>query len=139
MSLTAGSRLGQYEIVSPLGAGGMGEVYRARDTKLNRDVALKVLPLRAVADASARTRLAHEAQLAASLNHPAICTIHDVGESGGLVYVAMELVAGRPLADLIPERGYPVDQLLPLAVQIAGALAHAHGRGIVHRDLKGAN
>ncbi len=139
MPLTIGSRLGSYEIVGLVGAGGMGEVYRARDTKLNRDVALKVLPIGALANPIARARLVREARLAASLNHPSICTVHDVDESDGRLYVAMELVSGRPLAELIGKDGLPGDQALLYGEQIADALAHAHERGIVHRDLKGAN
>ena len=117
----------------------MGEVYRAHDTKLGRDVAVKVLPAAALADPVARGRLEREARLAASLNHPSICTVHDVGESDGLVYVAMELIAGQPLADVIPKAGFSMDRILRYGVQIAEGLAHAHDRGIVHRDLKGAN
>jgi serine/threonine protein kinase/TolB-like protein len=139
MTLAIGSRLGPYEIVAAIGAGGMGEVFRARDTKLDRDVALKVLPARATADDTARARLAREARLAASLNHPSICTIHEVGEFDGLTYVAMELIAGRPLADLIPATGFSIDVVLRYGVQIAEGLAHAHARRIVHRDLKSAN
>jgi serine/threonine protein kinase len=139
MSLVSGTRLGSYEIVSAIGAGGMGEVYRARDTKLDRDVAVKVLPLNALSDPHARTRLAREARVVASLNHPSICTVHDVGEADGLIYVAMELIEGRPLADLIPRDGFAPEQLLRYAIQIADALGHAHQRGIVHRDLKSAN
>ena len=125
MPLTSGTHLGSYEIVAPLGAGGMGEVYRARDTRLDREVALKVLPIATLDDTSARARLTREARTAASLNHPAICTIHDVGESDGLLYVAMELVAGRELGDLIPVGGFPVDRLLHYSLQIAQGLAHA--------------
>jgi eukaryotic-like serine/threonine-protein kinase len=139
MSLAAGARLGPYEVLGPLGAGGMGEVYRAHDAKLQRDVALKVLPPDALADPIAKARLLREARLAASLNHPSICTVHDVDEFDGRLCVAMELVAGRPLGDLIGTAGLPSDQLFRYGEQIADALAHAHARGIVHRDLKGAN
>jgi len=117
----------------------MGEVYRAHDTKLDRDVALKILPPGALSDETARARLVKEAQLAASLNHAAVCTIYDVGDSDGRVYVAMELIAGRRLSDVIPKGGLPLDEVLRYALDIADALAHAHDRGIVHRDLKGAN
>ena len=117
----------------------MGEVYRAHDTKLDRDVALKILPPGALSDDTARTRLLKEAQLAASLNHAAVCTIYDVGDSDGRVYVAMELIAGHRLSDVIPTGGLPLDDVLHYALEIADALAHAHDRGIVHRDLKGAN
>ncbi len=139
MPLASGTRLGPYEIVGAIGAGGMGEVYRARDTKLDREIALKVLPLGVLTDATARTRLVREARLAASLNHPSICTVHDVDESGGAIYIAMELVAGRRLADMIPKGGVASDQIVRYGLQIAEALAHAHEHGIVHRDLKGAN
>ncbi len=139
MSLHIGQRVGSYEILGLIGAGGMGEVYRARDTKLERDVALKVLPLKAFDDWVARFRLVREAKLAASLNHPAICTIHDVGELDAVVYVAMELVGGSSLADLIPAGGLPPDQVLRYGREMAEAVAHAHGHGIVHRDLKCAN
>jgi len=125
--------------VAAIGAGGMGEVYRAHDTRLDRDVALKILPPGALSDETARARLLKEAQLAASLNHAAVCTIYDVGDSDGRVYVAMELIAGRRLADVIPKGGLPLDDVLRYALEIADALAHAHDRGIVHRDLKGAN
>jgi TolB-like protein len=117
----------------------MGEVYRAHDTKLDRDVALKILPPGALFDETARARLLKEARLAASLNHAAVCTIYDVGDSDGRVYVAMELIAGRRLSDVIPKGGLPLDDVLRYALDIADALAHAHDRGIVHRDLKGAN
>ena len=139
MPLTAGTRLGPYEVVGLLGAGGMGEVYRARDTKLTREVALKVLPRSALDNPTARARLVREARLAASLNHPSICTVHDVDESDGRLYIGMEFVAGRPMAELIPKDGLAADQVLRYGEQIADALAHAHERGIVHRDLKGAN
>jgi eukaryotic-like serine/threonine-protein kinase len=125
--------------MAAIGAGGMGEVYRAHDTKLDRDVALKILPSGALSDETARARLLKEAQLAASLNHAAVCTIYDVGDSDGRVYVAMELIAGRRLSDSIPKGGLPLDEVLRYALDIADALAHAHDRGIVHRDLKGAN
>ncbi len=139
MPLTEGTRIGPYEVVGLLGAGAMGEVYRARDTKLTREVALKVLPVGSLDNPTARARLVREARLAASLNHPSICTVHDVDESDGRLYIGMELVAGRPIAELIPKDGLAVDQVLRYGEQIADALAHAHERGIVHRDLKGAN
>ncbi len=139
MRLKPGTRLGAYEIVGALGAGGMGEVYRARDLRLERDIAIKVLPRSALEDESARARLVREARLAASLNHPSICVVHDVGEAEGLVYVAMELLDGRPLTEVIPDGGLPPDAVSRVGGQIAEALAHAHERGIVHRDLKAAN
>src|SRR5262245_42703259 len=118
MQFAEGMRLGPYEILGVLGAGGMGEVFRARDSRLERSVALKVLPVDTVADAGARTRLIREARLAASLNHPCICTVHDVGETDGLVYVAMEHVSGVPLIELIPKDGLPAEQVLRYGAQI---------------------
>src|ERR1700674_2409001 len=103
MLLTPGTRLGPYEILSPIGAGGMGEVYRAHDTKLGRDVALKVLPWELADDLERRTRLVREARAAASLNHPNICTIHEVGEADGHAYIAMEVVEGKPLSVRLAE------------------------------------
>jgi len=139
MSLSAGTRLGPYEVLAPLGSGGMGEVYRARDTRLERDVALKVLPAEALGDATARERLVREARLASKLNHPHICTIHDVGESGGRTYIGMELVEGQPLSACLADGPLPIEQVLRYGQQLADALAHAHARGVVHRDLKSAN
>jgi len=134
-----GRQLGHYRILAMLGAGGMGEVYRAHDQHLDRDVALKLLPAATFEDALARARLVREARAAAALNHASICTIHDVGEADGQAYIAMELVDGRPLADLMDGHGLPVDDVLGYGIQIAEALAHAHARGVIHRDLKSAN
>jgi len=134
-----GQQLGHYRILEKIGAGGMGEVYRAHDEQLDRDVALKVLPAQALTDETARTRLLREARAAAALNHPHICTIHEVGEAGGQAYIAMELVEGKPLSELVPGEGLPVEMVLRFGSQIADALAHAHERRIVHRDLKSAN
>jgi serine/threonine-protein kinase len=117
----------------------MGQVFRARDTRLDRDVALKVLPASALADGTARARLVREARLASKLNHPHICTVYDVGESDGQTYIGMELVEGRSLSDCLSTGPLPVKQVLQYGQQLADALAHAHGRGIVHRDLKSAN
>ena len=139
MKLTSGVRLGPYEIHSAIGAGGMGEVYRARDTRLDRDVALKVLPASVLADKTARTQLLREARLAASLNHPHICTIYEVGETGGEVYLAMEYVDGRQLKDLIPTDGLPLETVVRYGMQLADAVGYAHDHGVVHRDLKTAN
>ncbi|MBI3405981.1 MAG: protein kinase, partial [Acidobacteria bacterium] len=122
-----------------LGAGGMGEVYRATDSKLGRDVALKIISPALRKDEIARTRLLREARSASTLNHPHICTIYEVGEAGDQAYIAMELVEGQPLSRLISSDGLPLDTLLRYATQIADALAHAHGRNIVHRDLKSSN
>jgi TolB-like protein/Tfp pilus assembly protein PilF/tRNA A-37 threonylcarbamoyl transferase component Bud32 len=134
-----GDHLGPYEVVAFVGAGGMGEVYRARDERLEREVALKVLPVETLADATARARLLREARLASQLNHPNVCTIHEVGETDGRAYIAMELVEGQPLASLIAEGGLPSEQVLTIGRQLADALAHAHERGVVHRDLKSGN
>ncbi len=134
-----GQTLGHYRILEKIGAGGMGEVYRAHDEQLDRDVALKVLPAQSFTDDTARTRLLREARAAAALNHPHICTIHEVGEADGQAYIAMEYVQGQPLSQLIPQGGLPVEQGLRYGAQIADALAHAHERGIVHRDLKSGN
>ncbi len=117
----------------------MGEVWRARDTRLERDVALKVLPAEALADETARARLVREARLASKLNHPHICTIHEVGDAEGQTYIAMELVEGQPLDARVAAGPLPVDEVLRYGQQMADALAHAHARGVVHRDLKSAN
>jgi TolB-like protein/tetratricopeptide (TPR) repeat protein/tRNA A-37 threonylcarbamoyl transferase component Bud32 len=134
-----GTRLAHYRIIEKLGAGGMGEVYRAHDEQLDREVAIKVLPADSFADAMARARLLREARAAAALNHPAICTIHEVGEADGQSYIAMELVDGQPLSDRVREGAMRLDDVLRCGRQIADALAHAHARQIVHRDLKPAN
>ena len=134
-----GMRLAHYRILEKLGAGGMGEVYRAHDEQLDREVAIKVLPVERFADATARARLLREARAAAALNHPAICTIHEVGESGGQSYIAMELVDGQPLSDRVRGGALSLDDVLRCGMQIADALAHAHARHVVHRDLKPAN
>ena len=134
-----GARLGRYEVLGRLGEGGMGVVYRARDTELEREVALKVLPPDALADAELRATLLHEARTASQLNHPNVCTIHEVGQDGGRIYVAMELVQGRPLRELIPPGGLPDETVVRYAAPLARALAHAHERRVVHRDLKTAN
>ena len=139
MSLTAGTRLGPYEILAPLGAGGMGEVWRARDAKLGRDVALKVLPAELALDPERLVRFEREAKAVAALNHPNIVTVHSVDEVDGVRFITMEVVEGTTLAELIPERGLPVDTLLHLAIPLADALAAAHERGVIHRDLKPGN
>ncbi len=122
-----------------LGAGGMGEVYCAHDDALDRDIALKVLPESLTADPTPRARLLREARAAATLSHPHICTVFEVGEASGHVYIAMELVDGRPLSDLTAGSPLPVESLMRYGAQIADALAHAHDRGVIHRDLKTAN
>jgi eukaryotic-like serine/threonine-protein kinase len=139
MALTPGTRLGPYEILAAIGAGGMGEVYRARDAKLGRDVALKVLPEAFARDAERMARFQREAKVLASLNHPNIATIHGLDESGSTHALVMELVEGPTLADRIRSGPIPISEALPIAKQICEALEYAHERGIVHRDLKPAN
>jgi eukaryotic-like serine/threonine-protein kinase len=139
MALSAGYKLSHYEIIAQLGAGGMGVVYRARDHRLGRDLALKVLPAESMDDANARARLLREAQMASSLNHPHIAHIYEVGEDRDLLFIAMELVEGRPLREVIGQRGLDTETVLRLGLQIADALAYAHERGVIHRDLKSAN
>jgi eukaryotic-like serine/threonine-protein kinase len=139
MPLTSGARIGSYEIVSALGAGGMGEVYRARDTRLNRDVAIKVLPDLFASDAERLARFTREAQTLASLNHPNIAIIHGLEQAGGVRALVMELVPGEDLSQRISRGAIPVADALPIARQIAEALDAAHEQGIIHRDLKPAN
>ena len=139
MALASGTRLGPYEIVSPLGAGGMGEVYRAHDTKLGRDVALKIVPELFAADRDRLARFTREAQTLAALNHPNIAHIHGLEESGGVRALIMELVEGEDLAQRLVRGPIPLDEALPIARQIAEALEAAHEQGIIHRDLKPAN
>jgi hypothetical protein len=140
MTLALGARLGPYEIAGPLGKGGMGEVYRARDTRLGRDVAVKVLPAATAADAATLTRFEYEARAVASLNHPNILALYDVGNDGGIAYAVTELLDGETLRDLLARAGaLPARRALEIAVQFARGLAAAHGRGIVHRDLKPEN
>ena len=139
MPLTPGASFGGYEVVARLGAGGMGEVWRARDPRLEREVALKVLPAERVAEEAARARLLREARLAARLNHPHVCTIHEVGEAEGQAYVAMELVPGQALSERLASGRMGVEEVARLGQQMADALAHAHDNGVVHRDFKSAN
>src|SRR5579872_2238421 len=139
MPLSPGSRVGLFEIVSPLRAGGMGEVYRARASTLGRDVALKVLPTAFAGDADRMARFQREAQVLASLNHPHIAAIYGLEESGSVRALVMELVEGPTLAERIAAGPIPLAEALPLARQIAEALEAAHEKGIVHRDLKPAN
>jgi len=134
-----GRKLGRYEIVSRLGAGGMGEVYRARDTRLKREVALKVLPPERVADPERKRRFVQEARSASALNHPHIVAIYDIDQAEGIDFIAMEYVPGKTLDQVIPRRGLGLKDTLQYAVEIAGALAAAHGAGIVHRDVKPSN
>src|SRR5579864_4601663 len=134
-----GSVLGHYRILAKLGEGGMGVVYRAHDEVLHRDVALKVVAQSTPSVESSKEFLLHEARASSALSHPNICTIHEVGEALGDLYIVMELVEGSPLSELIGATGLAVESILRYGVQIAGALAHAHSRGIVHHDLKSAN
>src|SRR5262245_16964874 len=139
MPLAAGSRLGPYEILSPLGAGGMGEVYRARDPKLAREVAIKVLPADLATDSERLARFEREARTASGLNHPNIVTIYEVGEFDGTSFIAMELVDGKTLRRLLDPGPLSLKKLLPVAAQVASGLSRAHAAGIVHRDLKPEN
>jgi serine/threonine protein kinase len=139
MVLALGSTLGSYKILSLLGAGGMGEVYRARDVRLGRVVAIKVLPAERLADESRRRRFLQEAQAASALNHPNIVTIHQIESADGIDFIVMEYVVGQTLSEAIPQQGMRLAQVLKLAIPIADALARAHAAGIVHRDLKPAN
>jgi len=139
MALGAGDRLGSYEIVAPLGAGGMGEVYRARHVRLGREVAVKILPARFVSDPERLRRFEREARSASALNHPNIVTIHDVDEHDGTPYIAMELVEGQTLRRLLDDGPLAIDRVLAVARQIADGLAKAHGAEIIHRDLKPEN
>ena len=139
MALVAGTRLGPYEILAPLGAGGMGEVYRATDTKLGRDVAIKVLPAEMATDAGRLERFQREAHLLAALNHPHIAAIHGLEEADGHPFLVLELVEGEDLKERLVRGAIPVDEALEIAVQVAEALEEAHNTAIVHRDLKPAN
>src|SRR5487761_574801 len=139
MALTSSDRLGPYEILAAIGAGGMGEVYRARDSKLGRDVALKVLPEAFARDAERMARFQREAKSLASLNHPNIASIYGLEDSGATHALVMELVEGPTLADRIKSAAIPLDETLPIAKQIAEGLEYAHERSIVHRDLKPSN
>ncbi len=134
-----GTEFGAYEVVAKLGEGGMGEVYRARDARLHRDVAIKVLPEALAQDAERRARFEREARTLASLNHPGIAMVHGLEETGGVYALVMELVEGSTLAEIIAQGRLPVPDALAIAAQIADALEAAHEQGIVHRDLKPAN
>ena len=139
MPISPGSKLGSYEVLSLLGAGGMGEVYRARDTRLGREVAIKVLPAERMADEARRQRFVQEARAASALNHPNIVTIYEIESANGIDFIVMEYVIGTSLDLLIPRQGMRVSEVLRIAIPMADALARAHTRGIVHRDLKPAN
>ncbi len=139
MTLATGAKLGPYEVQSPLGAGGMGEVYRARDTRLGREVAVKVLPTHLSSDPELRQRFEREARAISSLNHPHICHLYDVGTQDGTDYLVMEYLEGETLADRLQKGGLPLDQALKVGAELADALDKAHRVGIVHRDLKPGN
>ncbi len=137
--MEAGSKLGHFEIIEPLGAGGMGEVYRARDTTLDRHVAIKVLPEDLATDSALLARFEREARLLAALNHPNIAVIHGLEEAGGVRFLVLELIAGESLAEVLSRGALPTRRALELAGQIAEAIEAAHDRGIIHRDIKPAN
>jgi eukaryotic-like serine/threonine-protein kinase len=139
VSLTPGTRIASYEILGQIGAGGMGEVYRARDSKLSRDVAIKVLPPALAGDTERLARFEKEARTASALSHPNIVTIYEVGQADGASFIAMELVEGRTLRSLLASGSLPLRKLLSIAAQAADGLAKAHAAGIVHRDLKPEN
>ena len=137
--LSNGARLGPYEILAPLGAGGMGEVYRSRDTRLDRTVAIKVLPAHLADRPDLRERFEREARTASSLNHPNICVLHDIGSERGVDFLVMELLEGSTLADRLIKGALPIREALRYSIEIADALDTAHRSGIVHRDLKPGN
>src|SRR5271170_6444810 len=139
MALIAGSKLGPYEIQSLLGAGGMGEVYRARDTRLQRTVAIKILPAHLSSNPELRARFEQEAKSISGLQHPNICVVHDIGSQDGVDFMVMEYIAGQTLDKLIPPEGLATDLALKYAIQVAEALSCAHAAGIIHRDLKPSN
>jgi eukaryotic-like serine/threonine-protein kinase len=139
MTLTSGTRLGPYEILSPLGAGGMGEVYRAKDTRLDRTVAIKVLPSHLSSDPELKQRMEREAKAISGLQHANICTLHDIGAQDGTNYLVMEYLEGQTLAERLAKGALPLDQVLKIGTEIAQALEKAHQQGIIHRDLKPAN
>src|SRR6202171_2232426 len=139
MSVNAGTRLGSYEVVSQIGAGGMGEVYRAHDTKLGRDVAIKILPANFVNDSERLSRFQREARMLAALNHANIATIYGLEQFDGVTCLVMELVSGETLAERVKAGPVGIEEALKIAVQIAEALEAAHEKSIIHRDLKPAN
>src|SRR6266478_3379364 len=139
MAMLAGKRLGPYEILSSVGAGGMGEVYRARDTRLDRIVAIKVLPPHLADRSELRERFEREARTIASLNHPHICVLHDIGQQDGTDYLVMEYLEGETLALRLLQGPLPLEQVLQFAIEIADALDKNHRKGVTHRDLKPGN
>src|SRR5262252_7863633 len=139
MTLNAGTKLGPYEILAPIGAGGMGEVYKARDARLDRTVAIKVLPERLSQSGEVRQRFEREAKTISQLSHPHICAVYDVGNEGGVEYLVMEYLEGETLFDRLARGPLPLEQTLRYGIEIADALDRAHRQGIVHRDLKPGN
>jgi serine/threonine protein kinase len=139
MPLSTGTHLGPYEILAPLGAGGMGEVYRARDTRLERTVAVKILPAQFASDPVRKQRFEREAKTISNLNHPNICVLHDVGHQDGVDYLVMECVEGETLTKRLEKGPLLLAQVLEFGVQIADAVDKAHRRGVIHRDLKPSN
>src|SRR5262250_922293 len=139
MSLASGTKLGPYEVLGPLGAGGMGEVYRARDTRLDRTVAIKILPAHFSSDPVRKQRFEREAKTISNLNHPHICVLHDIGSQDGIDYLVMECVEGETLAKRLDRGPLPLEQVLKYGAQVADALDKAHRSGVVHRDLKPGN
>src|SRR3984957_1021273 len=139
MALSSGNKLGPYEIHSPLGAGGMGEVYRACDTRLDRTVAIKILPDHLSDNTEAKQRFEREARAISSLNHPNICTLYDVGHQDGVDYLVMEFLEGETLAERIRKGPTPIEQILKIGMEVCDGLEKAHRMGVVHRDLKPAN
>src|ERR1700687_2751009 len=139
MAILPGRRLGPYEILSAIGAGGMGEVYKARDTRLDRIVAIKVLPAHLADRADLRERFDREAKTIASLNHPHICTLHDIGHQDGIDFLVMEYLEGETLAQRLQKGALPIQQVMQYAIEISDALDKAHRKGVTHRDLKPGN
>ena len=139
MTVSPGTKLGPYEILASVGAGGMGEVYRARDTRLDRTVAIKILPLHLSSNLHLKQRFEREARTISSLSHPNICSLYDIGHQDGIDYLVMEFLEGETLAERLSKGALPMDQVLRYGMQIADALDKAHKQGIVHRDLKPGN
>ena len=139
MALEAGTRLGDYEILSPIGAGGMGEVYKARDVRLDRTVAIKVLPAHLSENVQLRQRFEQEARAVSSLNHPNICTLHDIGRAQGIDFMVMEYIEGETLAERIARGAIPLEEAIEIGLRVADALDKAHRNEIVHRDVKPGN
>ncbi len=139
MTLSAGTKLGPYEILSAVGAGGMGEVYRAKDTRLDRTVAIKILPSHLSSNSDLKQRFEREARTISSLSHPHICTLHDIGSQDEIDYLVMEFLEGETLSQRLSKGPLPMEQVLRYGMQIADALDKAHRQGIIHRDLKPGN